>query len=56
MGRSSLSNKVTSTIVIPSKFDLILINSIAQRIALMLNGICLLSLNIKTPLRGLVRV
>jgi hypothetical protein len=47
---SSLSNKVTSAIVIPSKFDSFFINSIAQRIALMLNGICLVSLYIKTPL------
>ena len=47
---SSLSNKVTSAIVIPSKFDSFFINSIAQRIALMLNGICLVSLHIKTPL------
>lgn len=47
---SSISNKVTSAIVIPSKFDSIFINSIAQRISLMLNGICLVSLHIKTPL------
>ena len=47
---SSISNKVTSAIVIPSKFDSFFINSIAQRIALMLNGICLVSLHIKTPL------
>lgn len=47
---SSLSNKVTSAIVIPSKFDSVFINSIAQRISLMINGICLVSLHIKTPL------
>ena len=47
---SSISNKVTSAIVIPSKFDSIFIKSIAQRISLMLNGICLVSLYIKTPL------
>ncbi len=47
---SSISSKVTSTIVIPSKFDSIFIKSIAQRISLMLNGICLVSLHIKTPL------
>jgi len=47
---SSISNKVTSAIVIPSKFDSIFIKSIAQRISLMLNGICLVSLHIKTPL------
>jgi len=47
---SSISNKVTSAIVIPNKFDSIFIKSIAQRISLMLNGICLVSLHIKTPL------
>ena len=47
---SSISSKVTSAIVIPSKFDSIFIKSIAQRISLMLNGICLVSLHIKTPL------
>jgi hypothetical protein len=47
---SSLSNKVTSAIVIPSKFDSIFIKSIAQRISLMLNGICLVSLYTKTQL------
>jgi hypothetical protein len=47
---SSLSNKVTSAIVIPSKFDSVFINSIAQRISLMINGICLVSLHIKTSL------
>ena len=47
---ASISNKVTSAIVIPSKFDSIFIKSIAQRISLMLNGICLVSLHIKTPL------
>jgi hypothetical protein len=47
---TSISNKVTSAIVIPSKFDSIFIKSIAQRISLMLNGICLVSLHIKTPL------
>jgi hypothetical protein len=47
---TSISNKVTSAIVIPSKFDSFFMNSIAQRIALMLNGICLVSLYIKTPL------
>ena len=47
---SSISNKVTSAIVIPNKFDSIFIKSIAQRISLMLNGICLVSLYIKTPL------
>ena len=47
---SSISNKVTSAIVIPSKFDSIFINSIAQRISLMLNGICLVSLHTKIQL------
>lgn len=47
---ASISNKVTSAIVIPSKFDSVFINSIAQRISLMINGICLVSLHIKTPL------
>jgi hypothetical protein len=47
---SSVSNKVTSAIVIPNKFDSIFINSISQRISLMLNGICLVSLHTKTQL------
>ena len=47
---TSISNKVTSAIVRPSKFDSIFIKSIAQRVSLMLNGICLVSLHIKTPL------
>ena len=47
---SSISNKVTSAIIIPSKFDSIFINSIAQRISLMLNGICLVSLHTKIQL------
>ena len=47
---SSISNKVTSAIVIPSKFDSIFINSIAQRISLMLNGICLVSLHTRIQL------
>src|SRR5687768_18065383 len=47
---SSISNKVTSAIVIPSKFDSIFIKSIAQRISLMLNGICLVSIYTKTQL------
>ncbi|MGE0243472.1 MAG: hypothetical protein AB7P56_06050 [Nitrososphaeraceae archaeon] len=47
---SSVSNKVTSAIIIPSKYDSIFINSIAQRISLMLNGICLVSIYTKTQL------
>ena len=47
---SSISNKVTSAIVIPSKFVSIFINSIVQRISLMLNGICLVSLYTKKQL------
>src|ERR687897_2956800 len=47
---SSISNNVTSAIVIPSKFDSIFIKSIAQRISLMLNGICLVSLYTKKQL------
>jgi hypothetical protein len=47
---SSVTNKVTSAIVIPSKYDSIFINSIAQRISLMLNGICLVSIYTKTHL------
>lgn len=47
---SSVSNKVTSAIVIPNKFDSIFINSLSQRIALLLNGICLVSLHTKTQL------
>ena len=47
---SSVSNKVTSAIIIPSKFNSIFINSIAQRISLMINGICLVSIYTKTQL------
>lgn len=47
---SSISNNVTSAIVIPSKSDSIFINSLAQRISLMINGICLVSLHTQTQL------
>jgi hypothetical protein len=42
---SSLSNKVTKAQIIPSKYDSLFIDSIAQRISLMLNGLCLVSLH-----------
>lgn len=47
---SSLSNKVTKAHIIPSKYDSFFIDSIAQRISLMLNGLCLVSLHNKNLL------
>jgi hypothetical protein len=41
----SSSNKVNTARVIPSKFDSIFISSISERISLMINGICILSLH-----------
>lgn len=47
---SSLANNVTKSQIIPSRFDSLFIDSMAQRISLMLNGICLVSLHTKNPL------
>lgn len=47
---SSLSNKVSKAHIIPSKSDSFFIDSIAQRISLMLNGLCLVSLHNKNLL------
>ena len=47
---SSFANNVTKSQIIPSQCDSLFIDSTAQRISLMLNGICLVSLNNKNPL------
>lgn len=47
---SSLSNKVTKAHIIPSKYDSFFIDSVAQRISSMLNGLCLVSLHNKNLL------
>lgn len=41
----SSSNKVNTAKVIPSKFDSIFISTISERISLVINGICILSLH-----------
>lgn len=40
----SASNKVNVAKVIPSKYDSIFINTIAEKVSSMINGICLVSL------------
>ncbi|SRR5690606_13839244 len=47
----SASNKVNVARVIPSKYDPIFVNSIAEKISSMINGICLVSLHSKTQLQ-----
>ncbi len=41
----SASNKVNVAKVIPSKYDSIFINTIAEKVSSMINGICLVSLH-----------
>ena len=45
---SSFKNKITSSKIIPNKFNSLFVESISQRISSMLNGICLISLYNKT--------
>jgi hypothetical protein len=47
----STSNKVNVAKVIPSKYDSIFINTIAEKVSSMINGICLVSLHSKTQLQ-----
>jgi hypothetical protein len=47
----SISNKVNVAKVIPSKYDSIFINTVAEKISSMMNGICLVSLHSKSQLQ-----
>jgi hypothetical protein len=47
----STSNKVNTAKVIPSKYDSIFINTIAEKISSMINGICLISFYSKAQLQ-----
>ena len=46
----STSNKVNTAKVIPSKFNSIFVSTISERVASMINGICLISLHSLTQL------
>lgn len=46
----STSNKVNIAKVIPSRYDSIFINTIAEKVSSMINGICLVSLHSKAQL------
>jgi len=46
----SSSNKSNTATVIPSKYHSVFINTIAERVSLMINGICIVSLYTKNPL------
>ena len=47
----SASNKVNVAKVIPSKYDSIFINTVAEKVSSMINGICLISLHSKSQLQ-----
>ena len=47
----STSNKVNVAKVIPSKYDSIFINTVAEKVSTMINGICLVSLHNKNQLQ-----
>jgi len=47
----SASNKVNVAKIIPSKYDSIFINTIAEKVSSMINGICLVSLYSKVQLQ-----
>lgn len=47
----SASNKVNTAKVIPSKYESIFINTIAEKVSSMINGICLVSLHSKAQLQ-----
>jgi hypothetical protein len=47
----STSNKVNVAKVIPSKYDSIFINTVAEKVSSMINGICLVSLHSKSQLQ-----
>ena len=46
----SSSNKVSSAKVIPSKNDTMFVNTLAEKVASMINGICMLSVHSSKPL------
>ena len=47
----STSNKISAAKVIPSKYDSIFINTLAEKVSSMINGISLVSLHSKTQLQ-----
>lgn len=47
----SSSNKANTAKIIPSKHDPIFVNTVVERVASMINGICLVSLHTKVPLQ-----
>jgi len=47
----STSNKANVAKVIPSKYDSIFINTVAEKVSSMINGICLVSLHSKSQLQ-----
>jgi hypothetical protein len=47
----STSNKVNVAKVIPSKYDSIFINTVAEKVSSMINGICMVSLHNKSQLQ-----
>jgi len=47
----STSNKISTAKVIPSKYDSIFINTLAEKVSSMINGISLVSLHSKTQLQ-----
>ena len=47
----SASNKVSTAKVIPSKYDSIFINTVAEKVSSMINGISLVSLHCKSQLQ-----
>jgi hypothetical protein len=47
----STSNRVNVAKVIPSKYDSMFINTVAEKVSSMINGICLVSLHNKTQLQ-----
>ncbi|MGH9955013.1 MAG: hypothetical protein ACRD39_05050, partial [Nitrososphaeraceae archaeon] len=47
----SASNKISTAKVIPSKYDSIFINTVAQKVSSMINGISLVSLHSKSQLQ-----
>jgi hypothetical protein len=48
---SSAASKVNTAKVIPSKYDSIFINTVSEKVASMINGICLVSLYSKVQLQ-----
>jgi hypothetical protein len=47
----STSNKANVVKVIPSKYDSIFVNTVAEKVSSMINGICLVSLYSKSQLQ-----